>query len=58
MIHTTIFSCIAVTKDLINCNSLVDYARFLIQRIAVEVMFGLDTEVFAVCVNAIERLIV
>lgn len=44
MVYTTIFDCIAVTKNLIGCNSLVDYKSFaddtnlVIQKVSVEAM--------------------
>ncbi len=56
MIHTTVFGFIAVTEDLIDCDGPVDYSRLVTQKIAVEVMIGLDAEVFAVYVNAAEGL--
>ncbi len=56
MIHTTVFGCIAVIEDLIDCDSPVHYTRLVTQRVAVEVMIGLDVEVFALCVNAGEGL--
>ncbi len=56
MIHKTVFGCVAVTKDLIDCDGRVDYSRLLTQRVTAEVMIGLDAEVFAVCVNAAKGL--
>lgn len=44
MVHTSIFDCIAVIKNLIGCNSLVDYKSFaddtnlVIQKVSVEAM--------------------
>lgn len=62
LVHTTVFGFIAVTGDLIgfdslvDCKSLADYARLLIQRIAVEVMIDLVTGEFAAYVNAARGL--
>ncbi len=58
MIHTTVFTCITLTKDMIDCDGPVHYARLVIQKVAVQVMIGFDAEVFAVCVNATERFAV
>lgn len=47
VIYTIVFGCIAVTKDLIDCNSPVDYkslanyASLMIQKVAVETLIVL-----------------
>ena len=62
MVHTTVFSYITVTGNLIGCDSLddsetlADYACLVIQKVADEVMINLDAEEFAVYVNAAEEL--
>lgn len=62
MVHTTIFDCIAVTENLIGCDSFIDcksfadYTYFIIQKVADKVMIDLNTEEFAICMNGIEEL--
>lgn len=62
VVYTIVFSCIAMTRDPISCNSPVDYtsfadyARFVIQRVVVEVIIDFIAEGFAACVNAAGRV--
>lgn len=62
VVYITIFGYIAVIKDLIDCNSYVDYksfanyVRLIIKKIANKVMIDLNNEKFAVYINAIERV--
>lgn len=51
VVHITVFGSIAVTEDLIDCDSPVDYIRLVTPRVAVEIMIGLDAGVFSACVN-------
>lgn len=41
VVHTTVFSCIAVITNLIDCNSPVDYVSFVIEKVAIEAMIVL-----------------
>lgn len=53
----TIFVCMTITKNLINCKSFIDYKSHKIQKIPIEVMIDLVTRTFAVCVNTIGEVI-
>lgn len=41
-----VFTGIFLIKDLINYNSIVDYAYFVARKVIVETIIGLDTNVF------------
>lgn len=61
MVYITIFGCIAATKDLISCDSLLncksftDYIRYVIQSVTNEVIIDFDIKKFAAYINAAKR---
>lgn len=62
VVYINIFSYISITRDLIDCDSFLDYESIancvylVIQKVADKIMIDLNAEEFPACVNAIEEL--
>lgn len=56
MIHIIVFGCIIITKNLIDCDNLVNYTRLMIQKVVAEIIV-LNVEILAVKIVIVESLI-
>lgn len=62
MSYTIIFDYIAVIKNLIDCNSFVDcksladYIRLIIQKVTVKVIINFDAKKFAAYISIAKKL--
>lgn len=56
-IYMTVFSYIAMTKGPIDYKSFINYKSLIIRKVAIKIIIGLNTKVFAVKIVIIESLI-